>query len=207
MTIRCLICDHNDAGHRYACDNDLLKLQHHLRDLDTYWDLLPLLAAPTRGATGRGSPGYASRSPARDDVLVMLDIRSSGDVYGPDDLDDPLVSLPTGVAHIVTWVRQLDPSPPRWAGIGYLLSRVPHVAMTTHIALFASQVRILHGRARALAHDQPPRPLGTCTAAECDGAVFQTWRDEGVGARCRACSKIYTGLDLLDLPVAQQKAS
>jgi hypothetical protein len=204
MSITCLVCDHQHPGHRYACDDCVLKIQRQLRELDTYWDLLPHLVQPTRSATGRCSPGYASRPPGRLDVLVALDIRSSGDVYGPDDTDEPLVSLPTGIDYITAWVRKLDPSPPRWGGIGYLLSRVPHVAMTQSIALLASQVRILHSRTRALVHDQPPRPLGVCLGVECGGDVYQTWRDQEEGARCTRCRRIYTGLDLVRLSAAQE---
>lgn len=209
MSIRCLVCDHHDAGHRYACDHCILKIQRQLREIGTYWDLLPHLATPIRGATGRGTPGYASRSPARDDVLVALDIRSTGDILGPDDVDEPLMSIWAAVDHIVQWVRRSDPSPPRWGGgTGYLRSRVQYVVMTKDITVLAHQVSRLHNQLRALAHDQPPRPLGTCLGVdsdgECGGNVYQTWRDQQEGARCTRCLRIYTGLDLVRLSVAQE---
>lgn len=202
MSIRCLICDHNDAGHRYACDDDIAKIQRQLREIGTYWDLLPRLTAPTRNATGRGAPGYTSRPPARLDVLATLDIRSTGDILGPDDIEQPIVSITAAIRHIATWVNAITGLP--GSGYGYLLGSVQHVAMTRSIERLANEVSQLHRQLRALAHDAPPRSLGTCIGVECGGAVYQTWRGELEGARCTRCLRIYTGLDLVRLSVAQE---
>jgi hypothetical protein len=208
MTIRCLICDHNDAGHRYACDHCIQKTQRQVREIGTYWNLLTTTAMhePTRGATGRGTPGYTSRPPARLDVIATLDIRSTGDIHGPDDTDQPIVSITAAIHHITTWINTTTGQP--GSGYGYLLGSVHHVAMTRHIARLASEVSRLHRQLRALAHDAPPRPLGVClgvdAAGECGGAVYQTWRDQVEGARCSRCLRVYTGLDLVRLSVAQE---
>lgn len=203
--ITCLICDHNDAGHRYACDDDIAKIQKQLREIGTYWDLLsrfPTFREPTRNATGRGAPGYTSRPPARLDVIATLDIRSTGDILGPDDIEQPIVSIRAAIRHIATWVNEVTGL--SGSGYGYLLGSVQRVAMTRSIERLAAEVSHLHRQLRALAHDAPPRPLGTCLGVDCGGNVYQTWRDQVEGARCSRCLRTYTGLDLVRLSVAQE---
>lgn len=212
MTIRCLVCDHNDAGHRHACDQCVTKTQRQLRELETYDAVLYVFTTPSRnGIPSRGAPGYGSRSPARDDVIVATDLRSKGDPLGPDDTEQPILSIPAGVHWIANGVRHelqpTTPMPPRWTvttEVAYLLGQLPNVAMCTWVDRFAGMVSKLHKQARALAHDQPPRPLGTCLGVDCGGLVYQTWRGDIEGARCSTCLRSYTGLDLVRLSVAQE---
>jgi hypothetical protein len=215
VSIQCLLCDNEDAGHRYACHRCTTGLQRKLRHLDTYatWFLDPM---PYRGAGGRGAPGYGSRSPARDDVIAAMDIRSDGDVLGPDDSPTPIISIPGGLRYLATWVSQLDPSwDTSWdtAGItqcvAYLLGRVPHLVMDKKIELFGDQVGVLYKQARALAHDRPSGPLGNCLVVGCEGKVFRLDPERdldapGDGARCRVCRRTYSGLDFARLLAAQQ---
>jgi hypothetical protein len=213
VSIQCLLCENRDAGHRYACHKCETGLQRKLRHLETYASWF-LTAEPYRGAPGRGAPGYGSRSPARDDVIAAMDIRSDGDVFGPDDSPTPIVSIPGGLRYLATWVSQMDGSrgsaPKTVRGcVAYLLGRVPHLAMDKKIKTFADQVNILYSQARALAHDQPPKPLGNCMVVDCTGKVFplQVQRDmdtRGDGARCTTCLRPYSGLDLVRLSVSQE---
>lgn len=213
MSTKCLLCPNGDAGHRYACHKCTTSLQRQLRDLETYatWFLTP---QPYRGATGRGAPGYGSRSPARDDVIVAMDIRSDRTVYGEDDSPTAVVSIPGGIRYIATWVSRMDgsrdtvPTTVR-ACVAYLLGRVPHLVMEKDaIVTFNDQVGTLYSQARALAHDTPPKPLGNCLVVGCDGKVFPlaVQRDtasNGDGARCQQCLRVYTGTDLVRLSVQQ----
>lgn len=214
VTIKCLLCGNENSGHRYAGPKCTTRLQRQLRDLDTYatWFLTP---QPYRGATGRGAPGYGSRSPARDDVIVAMDVRSDGVVKGEDDSPTPIVSIPGGIRYIATWVSRMDgsrdtvPTTVR-ACVAYLLGRVPHLVMEKDaIVTFNDQVGTLYSQARALAHDTPPKPLGNCLVVGCDGKVFPlaVLRDtdsNGDGARCQSCLRTYNGLDLVRLSVAQE---
>lgn len=79
----CLVCLKNDT-HRYACGDCSETARRRLRELELFAERLaiPAMLEPTRGTTGRRSPGYGSRSPARDDVLVMLDHRSHAERLG-----------------------------------------------------------------------------------------------------------------------------
>jgi hypothetical protein len=214
MSITCLVCTHQHPGHRYACDDCVNKLQKRLREIGPYWDMLdwcPSFHEPTRGGIERGAPGYASRSPANDDVIVALDPRSSGDIYGPDDVDEPTIGIAAGIHHLVTWVRELDPSPPaERGGLGYLLVRVPHVAMTKAITMMGQQIGRLHQQCRRLVHDQPAGPMAKCMTIGCEGLVYaEVKRDRPrrpSGARCANCARTYIGRDLWMLSV-QQEAS
>jgi hypothetical protein len=206
MTVRCLLCDQRDAGHRYACDHCVTGLQRQLREIETYAAVLPILAQPGRsGMPSRGAPGYGSRSPANDDVIVAMDARSKGDPLGPDDTTSPIISIPAGVHYIANGVRHEQGwvTPLRWtitSEVAFLLGRVPHAAMHQWVTTFATMVGKLHRQARALAHDQPPRPLGVCLGVDCDGQVYP--RHDG--ARCNTCLRVYTGLDLARLGAAQE---
>lgn len=209
MSIRCLICEKDHAGYRYACHRCETGLQRKLRHLDVYstWLITP---QPYRGGdAGRRSPGYGSRSPARDDVIAAMDIRSDGEMHGPDDVPTPIISIPGGVRYLATWATQRDDShdtvPKTITGsIAYLLGRVPHIALTRDVAWFADRVTILHNQARALAHDQPPPPLGKCLVVTCEGEVLtrHDYRGRPDGGRCATCLRAYTGLGLVRLAVA-----
>jgi hypothetical protein len=80
------------------------------------------------------------------------------------------------------------------------------------VADVAEDVRKLHSQARAVAGDQPPKPLGACIAPGCGGVVFPArLRDpDGSnhgGARCKRCELPYTGLDLVRLNTRSDTAS
>lgn len=211
MSITCLICDQDHAGYRYACHRCETGLQRKLRHLDVYstWFITP---QPYRGgAAGRRSPGYGSRSPARDDVIVAMDIRSDGDMRGPDDVPTPVISIPGGLRYLATWATQRDGSHdtvPKTITtcVAYLLGRVPHIAVSKDISWFADRVTILYNQARALANDQPPGPLGHCLGVDCAGTVLVRHDDRGRpdGGRCDTCLRTYGGLDLVRLAVAQE---
>lgn len=210
MTTKCLLCPDGDAGHRYACHRCTTGLQRKLRHLETYatWYITPM---PYRGAGGRGAPGYSSRSPARDDVIAAMDIRSDGDVKGPDDSPTPIVSIPGGLRHMATWVCRMDESRdtvPKTITecVAYLLGRVPHLAMDRQIEMFSFQVNVLYSQARALANDRPPGPLGQCLTVTCGGKVLVRNDRDGLpdGGKCEACLRVYTGLDLVRLSAAQE---
>lgn len=214
MTANCLVCQQRDAGRLYACDQCVDLIRHRLRELETYALVLAVTLTPLRTGTSRRAPGYGSRSPARDDAIVMLDPRSRAGGEGTDDEDNPPRSILGGLAAIAAFVREeqqlVQPSGPPILSreVGYLLGQIVWCAGRQWVNEIADDIRELHLQARRLAGDTPPGPLGVCIAVGCGGDVFPcTLRSrEGRedGARCRACGREYSGLDLVRLQVAQE---
>lgn len=220
MSIRCLICAERDAGYRYACDHDIRAIQKRLREIGTYWtDALPALTAPSRsGMAGRGTPGYGSRSPVNDDVVVARDFRSKANRIGPDDDPDPRPSLSAGIRDIALWIRDEfeEQAPRRWTvttEIAYLLGQIDRSACSRWIVELELQIRQLHSQARTLAHDQPPAALGKCITVDCEGDVYPATlkgpKGPEEGGRCNAGHRReYSGTDFIRLLVAvAQEAS
>lgn len=209
--MKCLICSTTDT-HRHACDTCLTDTRRRLRELELYhaWLTTPTLLAPTRGAGGRGAPGYGSRPPIRLDVVVMADPRSRVEPPAVDEdrgigLDDDTTTLPIldTLRTLANYIRQaLDDSAPArptiYGEIGYLLGHLDWAAGHPGVATLVTHIRDLHAQARATAHDQPPKPLGTCLTVTCDGQVYEPppRRDT---THCTACNRPYTGLDLVRL--------
>lgn len=110
-----------------------------------------------------------------------------------------LDTLHTLANHIRTVLGDRTPAMRTLYGeVGYLLSQLDWAANHPGIAELAANIRALHTQARAVAHDQPPRPIGTCLAVGCDQQVYEPppRRDT---TRCTACGRSYTGLDLVRL--------
>jgi hypothetical protein len=215
----CLICP-EDAGHRYACHGCVNRMRKQLRELEDYAVILACTMGPLRGGPSRRSPGYGSRSPARDDVIVALDVRSrAGDVdedgeaitRRPEDRDTWTRSIPGAIRQLACWLREeADQSDPvRWTlttEIAYILGRIEACAMEQWVDDLASDIKELHAQARVLAGDPSPRPLGTCMVVECGGDVYRFERPGLDGAQCRSCQRLYDGLDLLRLGAAAKGA-
>lgn len=156
----CPICVKNDT-HRYACGDCIATTHRRLRELYAKWLATPTMLDPTRGTTGRRSPGYGSRPPARDDVLVMLDHRTHAEQLSPDDEDTALWSL-LGTLHglaqfVPGHAGQLSPRHVTMSGeVGYLLGRLAWCATQQWVADIAENVLHLHNQARAIVNDDPP---------------------------------------------------
>jgi hypothetical protein len=209
---RCLICP-EDAGHRYACHKCVNRMRRQLRELDDYAVIMAATLGPLRGGPSRRSPGYGSRSPARIEVLVMLDHRSRTDQRSPDDEETPTWSILGTLAGLAEYIRghfgEPEPRAITITGtVAYLLSRVDKCAMERWVPEIAADITDLHTQVRAAAHDQPPGPIGGCLTVTCDGHVhwlYNHQQPDQVDARCSACRRPYTGLDLARL--ATQEAS
>lgn len=212
---KCLIC-RGDAN-RHACDACIADIRRRLRELELYacWLSSPAMLAPMRGGAGRRSPGYGSRPPIRLAALAMTDARSRTEPPLVDenrgvglDNDDTTWPILDTLRTIAGWIREHrdHPAPRRItlaSEIGYILSAVDWAAGHEGVADLADHIRRLHIQARAVAHDTPPAPLGTCLSVGCDGAVFPPppRRDT---AHCSRCDRSYTGLALVKLRLAQE---
>lgn len=233
MTV-CLVdtCDRIPDHGNYACDECVEHLRHLLREVDMYLRIVTPMR-PTL-ASGPSSAGYESRSPAADHVLVLLDPRSkanghqadngTGRIDRPDDEPDPLLSVPGVLGDLAyrMW-DEVDHDEelwlPRWRprdvgdAITLLLAGAPWLAGTDWLGQALDEVRAVRNELRSAANDSPPDVIATCTEVEhgrvCGGPVRELPATEkrAGGARCGDCTRVYSGLDLVRLQIAQEAAS
>ncbi|MFD6070770.1 hypothetical protein [Amycolatopsis lurida] len=212
----CLVCEQPST--RYGCSDCRNRAGQLLRELELYTtEFLPLMTQPARGQAGRMSPGYGSRSPARDDVLAALDPRSRpGDVdedgeavmRRPDDAGTWVRSIPSSVAGIAkSMAEERDELPPSTFGgsLDYIRNLLWWRAGRPDFDDFFDDLAELHRQARELAGDQPQQALGGCLNVTCDGRV--RWGGPGRPAQCGECKRTYDGLDLVRLGVAEETAA
>jgi hypothetical protein len=205
MTTFCIVprCNRGDArpaeipADRYACTKCVTALRHTLRGIEVYAHLLTIMTLPMQGRGERRSPGFGSRSPARDDVIVALDYRSRTGGDGPDDEVQPTRSILGSLHQLASWVRgEQDVTAPReitvTTEIGYLLGGVEYAARQGWVDEFATDLRELHAQCRRLAGDQPARPIGRCPTLLDDGGECGTplyMPTTGDSVTCRGCDR------------------
>jgi len=217
--LRCSCCWQHDAGHRHACTHCVTQMRQWLRDLDDYATILTATPEPAPSpTTGSIGAAFGSRPPIDVRIATYLDPRSGAGaavwrLRDPRDMDDePIRSLPGSIHGIAQWLRSEhdESEPTHWtlaSELGYLRSRVDGCAIQSWVNELYDDLRELHRQGRSFAHDVP-RPLGHCLNATCDdGLVFWVMRErQGKPvdqARCVACGRTYTGLDLVRLGVAE----
>lgn len=222
----CVICERN----RDSTDPEALlclkcgqRILRHLRELEEYLPTLSLLK-PVVGSTEYISSQFGSRSPANDAVITHLDPRSDVTAWNPEtsrywrscgcyvgecphrpDLGAVnivgswarLAAEERGVTVEAHWIQQ----------IGLLRRNHSWVCQQPWVDEFAAQLRQVHSSVRALAKDPVPRSVGKCISLdqrgdECRGDVFEM--DDASGVRCSKCRRLYSGLDLDRLRVAQE---
>lgn len=210
--MKCLVCLKNDSGTLYECPACQLVMVRKLREIEDYAAIIAATTAPTRGATGRGSPGYRSTPPANLDKLVALDRRSLTD--WDDEHGSATRSILGTLVHLADWIREErdEPKPRTTSTIvsecGYLRGITGWARGQQWVDELANDIAELHQQVRALAHDRPPGPMGGCLTVTCDGTVFpirlhgmESREDAG---RCDTCDRTYTGLDLVRLAAAEE---
>lgn len=223
--MKCLVCLKVDSGSLYECSGCQLAMVRKLREIEEYSAIIACTTAPTRGSTGRGSPGYRSTPPVNLDKLVALDPRSR-----PALLDDdlgPYMSRPDDTAvwtrsilgtltTIVEWIRVERDEPRSFTDArtvvgecGYLRSITSWARSQQWVDTLAEDIGALHRQVRALAGDRPPGPMGACLVVTCDGTVYPVTLpgvQRETAGRCDGCKRVYSGLDLVRLAAAQEVA-
>ena len=201
---------------------------------------IPVLYAQLTAQKGRhglaavGPTGFASSSPADDQVLVLRDPRSSAELLGPDDVDPaprpPLIVL-NGLACRVLLGRGRPETLPPYTVAGlasWLHGALPWIAAQPWVGTAWVDLRALSATLRAALGDPPPRAVGTCRAiVDDDGHENPAgpWRcavplhvpelpprapDEPIQLptlRCPSCGHVYSGADLIRLARDQHEAA
>ncbi|MCI2421492.1 hypothetical protein MOQ72_29065 [Saccharopolyspora sp. K220] len=193
---------------RYTCPQCAELMRRWLCEIEEY--TAALNPRPSRGGnTGRCSPGYGSRPPARLDVIAALDPRSVPHAVGPDDIDGDVWSILGTLAGIAKWVaderRRLGEPPepsrtPTIAGeVRYLLGRIDWCTRQPWVDDLAADLRGLHRQVVGLAGNST-QPLAPCL--DCGGPLWPRGNAEVLGVRCGVCGATFDGLELLRLGAA-----
>lgn len=227
---RCRTQESTEGGSRF-CDDCRERLHTAIRWVEYHLAYLsPVkMVRPQMIST---SGGFESASPANDDVIVMLDPRSSavgvGRVHtGPEDTENPLLSAPAvlGGWALMVW-EERTPSSLRNAGtrpvtvrdaVTELLTSLGWICAQEWVHDLSDEVHRLNRQLRAATGDAPPTPVASCVRpvslepadGVCSGGIVlceQPPSGDGqaaVGARCLACGASYTGFELIDLAKAR----
>jgi hypothetical protein len=186
----------------FPCSNRILR---HLRELEDYLPTLSLLKRVS-GEEGRKS-GFGSSSPANDTAIHHTDWRTS-----PSALDGM-----GAVATIHEWATAVRADkgiqPPKsmtlWSETEALRANHAWIICQPFVEDYADELREIHLAVRAAANDPIPRSVGRCISistdrGECGGDVYELPDASGVKCSNPSCRRVYTGLDLDRLRMAQE---
>ncbi|MCK2242160.1 MULTISPECIES: hypothetical protein [unclassified Crossiella] len=197
----CLLCPRTtDLGSMLCprCSNELWLALRRLTETYAIVATSTSLRLPgTSSGTGRATPGYGSRSPANDDVIILTDPRTT--------LDESLRarSVP---AVLSQWVRQvaeetgaLPPGPATVAAdVNYLAGQWGWIARQPWVDEFATEIRELtQAVIAALRLEHRPVPIGPCpTKVLAAGRIRPCGRTLHVRPaasriRCSACDTVW----------------
>lgn len=190
--------------HKLVCFNCSNRVLRCLRELEDYLPTLSLLKTVT-GDPGRKT-GFGSSSPANDSAIHHTDWRTT-----PSALDGM-----GAVATVHEWATQVREDrgvecPTKLTVFAELEALRTHHAWIMNqpwVADYAQELREIHSAVRSVANDPIPRAVGRCITirqgGECGADVYELPDASGVKCSDKACGRIYTGLDLDRLHVAQE---
>jgi DNA-directed RNA polymerase subunit RPC12/RpoP len=204
MALACQVCSTDarpvEAEHGNlcaACGNRVLR---HLREVEHCY--LALSAVPIVGEPGRHAPGFASSSPARDEVIAHTDPRSC--------VSDEQCGV-YALAAVTSWVRQVieqrGAQPPRDASMtalcDYLRARHSWIVARPWVDEYAAELAEIRGTLVRLDGLSPEPPVGHCLSVDCGGPVF--YADDRRGARCARCDRPYVGYALQSVQLQEER--
>lgn len=206
---------HDELPHgAYACPRCHLTLVRKLADIEVYLSIVSAMPMRT-GDMGPLVSQFESSPPLRLEVVAMLDPRTeingtSGAVYADGIEDDQLDEIPNVWADLDGWsriVQEEHPDHPPGYGPWYLRAWCSWICEQSWVDECAADITRVHVALRAACRDVPERSKGSCISIltngmECGADVFSTPDSDGV--RCSSCRRLYTGLDLARLHVAQR---
>lgn len=159
------------ARHGYrTCDPCTERLRDALAELVEYYALLDDALLPGRaGAGGRGAPGYGSRSPARDDVIVLTDTRTHAvDEGDPHSVVTILSSWADNIREDTGQDRRIGPATVS-GEVAFLVRWLDFATRQYWVADFADEVHELVRQLRAALGLQERRvPVGPCPTLVAD---------------------------------------
>lgn len=195
----CELCG-DDAGGRYLCERDTVKLAKRLADLPTLYAEVGECLVPRQYGWGeivatRGAAG--PRSPINEDVLDTVTWNGAAEVLHLWRVDVQRERWPH---HGPPPAADLS-ADARWLGmeLDWVAAHYPAAGD------LAREVRELEGQARTIVGDPAPRPqrLGTCVAIDGEGVVCGAAIKRLPGqtrVRCEWCGYTYaTPQDWLQL--------
>src|SRR5262249_12867765 len=200
MTVCAFECRGQPAEGYHICYGCIEAIHAQLREIEAYEQLMRILVRPMMRSDQRRAPVYGSASPANDDVLTALDLRSQYD----NESDWPIMR---SICDLADWVRNTREEPrvsayfPR--DVVYLLDAVDWLAHYNAVVEVAMIIEDLHNRCRFLFGDAPPKRLGRCL--RCDtGNVYPY---DGTRGICGNCGQVYGGLALIEYVHVDQRFS
>lgn len=212
--IHCVVCSTEkhprEAEHGLLCHGDSNRILRHLRELEEYLPTLSLEKSPA-GSEPVTGPGFGSRSPANDAVLVHTDPRSDySDRDGVMTGELGALGVVSSWAQVVIEERCIKSSPSAFLDISLLRRNHDWIAHQSWVDEYASELRQVHAAVRVLAHDPVPRSVGSCISIDrrgydCGGQVFEM--DDASGVKCSKCSRRYDGTALIRFRLAQDGAT
>lgn len=194
----------------YACPDCRKALVRKLGEIETYLSIADIFEQPGRQGGGPHAKGFESQPPLNLDVVAMLDPRT--EING-DGQDDRLDEVPNVHADLGGWAQILVEEHPDGLDLprglttqaALLRSRCDWIARQPWVDEMARDIHRVHSALRRACADLPPASVGECIAllddGDCKGDVYPTRDHDGV--RCSRCGRLYYGMDLVRLHVAQ----
>jgi len=200
MTVCAFKCRGQPAEGYHVCRGCIEAIRAQLREIEAYEQLMRILIRPVVHGDDRRAPVYRSASPANDDVLTALDLRSKYDTQS----EWPIVR---SVCDLADWIRDTRDElrlPARFSrDITYLRNMIDWLAHYDSIVEASLIIGDLHNRCRYLVDDAPPKRLGRCL--RCDtGNVYPF---DGTRGICGNCGHVYGGLALIEYVHVDQRFS
>lgn len=204
----CIVCPQGRVKaaepHKLVCFHCSNRVLRCLAELEDYLPRLSLLKTVT-GEPGR-KVGFGSQSPANDTAIHHTDWRTT-----PSALDGM-----GAVATVHEWATQVRDNRGLACPTKLTVFVELHALRTNHawimaqewVGDYAAEVREIHAAVRQAANDPIPRAVGKCITirkgGECGADVYELPDASGVKCSDKACRRIYTGLDLDRLRIAQE---
>lgn len=196
-----------DDGYR-TCSGCLDRVREQLREVGARWAALDPRPGASGEHGGRGAPGFGSRSPGSDHVIVMRDDRSTsvalvwvgsdGKVHRESERPPLPVRAELGrMAFFVAEARNMD-GPTAWtvpALVDWLDGQLDWITRQAGVVAFARSIRELVAQLRPLTGEPGAKRIGKCpnvidegeTTRECRAELYAPLRGDEI--RCRACSR------------------
>ena len=198
-----------DDGYR-TCSGCLDRLRETLGEVNRRFHLLDPAPGQSGEPSGRGAPGFGSRSPASEHVIAMRDPRSSrtakvwkaADGKFHTEQERPPLSVP-GELDTLAWgiadERGIDG--PKSLAVADLVrwidAQLDWVTRRDSVVALALQLRELSAQLKPVTGEPGRRHIGLCPnvldegehSRECEARLYAPLRGDEIS--CRACGRVW----------------